>query len=213
MQVFDIPIIQLQKASWNSNKMDQTMLAKLRSSVTRFAPLENLVARPLGGEAAAYEVLSGNQRLDLFRELGWETLPCVIVDLDDAEARLLAQALNHIHGEDDPGLRAELLRIVLTSIPESQVLNILPETAASLQELASLGQETIAEYLRKFQAAQPARLRHLTLQLTSAQLEVVEAALERFLTAAKEDLGGSPNLRGTALYLLCQKFLDQEEQS
>ena len=82
-----------------------------------------------------------------------------------------------------------------------------------MQAMASLGQEDMAEYLKNFQAAQSAKLRHLNLQLTQAQLEVVEEALARFLTAAKADPGGSPNQRGTAMYLLCQQFLSLEEQS
>ena len=211
MNSFDIPVDQLMEAHWNPNQMGQAMLAKLKKSLIKFGLVENLVVRPQ--REGLYEVLSGNQRLQQIKELGWESVPCVIVDLGDAEARLLAQSLAHIHGQEDLGLRAELMREILDTIPQEQVLEVLPETPASLQAMASLGEVDMAEYLKNFQAAQPAKLRHFNLQFTPAQLEVVEQAIDRFVAAAKEDQGGSPNQRGTALYLLCQYFLDKEDQS
>ena len=70
----------------------------LRSSISKYGLVQNLVVRRIGDK---YEVLSGNQRLKLLREFNVKIVPGVIVDLDDAHARLLAQALNHIHGDDD----------------------------------------------------------------------------------------------------------------
>jgi ParB family transcriptional regulator, chromosome partitioning protein len=108
MNFIDIPLDQLREASWNPNQMDGAMLERLRESLRRFDVVTNLVVRPLRG--ASYEVISGNQRLQVLRELGRESVPCAVVDLDDAHARLLAQALNRVQGEDDLGLRADLLR-------------------------------------------------------------------------------------------------------
>ena len=138
-----------------------------------------------------------------------EMAPCMIINLDDAPARLLSQALNHIRGEDDLGLRAELMRKVIAAIPEEDILATLPETADSLRQLASLGQETIAVYLQNWQKAQTARLKHLQFQLTPNQLEIVEEALARVLPVAKQEQRSSPNARGTGLYLLARFYLEK----
>ena len=50
-----------------------------------------------------------------------------VVNLDDTHAQLLAQALNHIGGEGNLGLKAELMREVLADLPEEQVLSALQE--------------------------------------------------------------------------------------
>jgi ParB family transcriptional regulator, chromosome partitioning protein len=210
MQMVDLPIDQLQEAPWNPNQMDKAMLQKLRESLTRYGLVQNLVVRPLDKDC--YEVLSGNQRLQVLRELKHSPVPCMVVNLDDAHARLLGQALNRIQGEDDLGLRAQLLRVVLQALPQRDVLNLLPETTQSLQAMASLGQEDMARHLQNWQQAQGARLKHLAFQLLPDQLAVVEETLSRLLPLARQAQSPSPNARGTALYLLCLGYLEREER-
>lgn len=210
MEVIEIPVEQLREAPWNANVMDAAMRKRLVASVERYGLVENLVARPLGKDR--YEVLGGNQRLGVLREMGYESIPCVVVELDDAHARLLSQALNRIAGEDDLGLRAELARQVLESIGEEDVLSLLPETEDSLAALAALGQDTIGEHLEAWEKAQGARLKHFAVQLTPAQLETVEEALGLFMDQARTSNSGNPNMRGNALYLMCRACLDKEQQ-
>jgi ParB family chromosome partitioning protein len=170
--------------------------------------VQNLVVRQVAG---GYEVLSGNHRLKLLKELYITMVPCVVVDIDDAHARLLAQALNHIHGDDDLGLRAELIREVMQVLPEEEVLAVLPDTMDGLKGMASLGKETMAGYLQNWEKARAVRLRNLVFKVTEEQLKCVEKAIERALPEARRHQGISPNARGTALYLICKSFLDKEK--
>ena len=209
MRIVEIAVYQLREAQWNPNQMDGGMLTYLRESIKRHGLVENLVVRQVGEDI--YEVLSGNQRLSMLREMGYVNVPCVVVELDDKHARLLAQALNHIHGEDDIGLRAELLREVLDTVSEGEVVSLLPDTAASLRAIATMGQETMADYLRSWEQARLARLRPLHFRLTKQQVETVEAAISRMLVQARQVKGDSPNVRGTALYLLCKFYLGRED--
>ncbi len=208
MQIINLQLSQLQAATWNANRMDSAALSRLRHSVSRYGMVLNLVVRSQAD--GHYEVLSGNQRLTVLMELGYDEVPCVVVKVDDAHARLLAQALNRIQGEDNLGLKADLVREVLKTLPKEEVLSLLPETTESLQALSSLGQETMANYLQNWQLAQAAKLKHLQFQLLPSQLDVVEEALSQLLPQAKEALGESPNIRGTALFLLCQQYLKEE---
>jgi len=211
MQTINLPLESLREAHWNTNRMNEVMVSRLRESILRYGLVENLVTRALGEHT--YEVIGGNWRLKVLRDLGFTDAPCFILSLDDVQARLLAQALNRIEGEDDLGLRAELLRSVLQAMPEAEVLAILPDTAESLRALASLGQESMAEHLEKWRQAQGARLKHLQFQLTSDQLEVVEEALAKLLPQASRGLRDNPNTRGEALYLLCRQYLEKEDKS
>ncbi|MBI4311518.1 MAG: ParB N-terminal domain-containing protein [Chloroflexi bacterium] len=199
MTIVELPIEQIRPARWNANEQGADMRARLRRSIQRFGLVVPLVVRRLGD---GYETIGGNQRLAVLQELGVATANAVVVEADDAQARLLSQSLNHIGGSDNAGLRGELLREVLASIPQQEVLALLPETTATLTALVSIGQEDIAERLRAFEQLQAARLRHFQAQLTPAQLEVVEEALAPFLAEVSDGEGGNPNRRGLALYHL-----------
>ena len=207
MRVTELPISVLGAAEWNPNVMDASALDLLRASIQRFGMIVPLVVRHLSMDA--YETIGGAHRLQVLTELGTETAPCVVVEADDAEARLLAQALNRIQGEDDIGLRAESLRCILDHLSHEEVLSILPETTESLNEIATVGTANLSERLQAWQEAQAARLRHLTFQLTPVQLELVEEALERTMDGATKP-NANPNRRGNALFNLCKMFLQFE---
>jgi len=209
MGVIELPIEVLKEAAWNVNQVDGAMMQRLRTSIEKYGLVQNLVVRQVTG---GYEVLSGNHRLRLLKELDIKKAPCVIVDVDDAHARLLAQALNHIHGDDDLGLRAELIREVMQVIPEDEVLSILPDTLSGLKGMASLGQETMAGYLQNWEKARAVRLRNLIFKLTEEQLQTVETAIQQILPEAKRQQGISPNARSTGLYLICRYFIDKESK-
>ncbi|MFQ5874640.1 MAG: ParB/RepB/Spo0J family partition protein [Dehalococcoidia bacterium] len=206
MDLVELPLSDLREAPWNPNIMSPEMLARLERSIARYGVVENLVVRPVGD---GFEVLSGNQRLKVYRNLEVETAPCVVVDLDDYQAGLLTQVLNRTRGEDDLGLKAELMQGLLKVISQDDLQALLPETDSTLQALATLGQENMAQHLQAWQKAQAARLHHLTFQLTPDQLEVVEEGLKRFMPKAREIKKAGPNIRGTALFLLCKSYLER----
>ena len=210
MKVIDIPLVQIGVTDWNPNQMDDAMGARLRRSIERFGLVAPLVVRKTG--EASYETVGGAQRLWVLQKLGFTHVPSVVVGVDDNQARLLSQALNRIQGEDDLGLKPELLREVLEQVPQEQVLVLLPETTHSLQAFVNLGQIDIAQYLRNWERTQAARLHHFQFQLTTSQLEVVQEALalaKLKVDAAQTD---SPNVRGTALFLLCEAYLTEHKE-
>lgn len=205
MKVIELPVSALRPAPWNPNAMDPAMAARLKTSIARFGLVENLVVRPKAD--GTFEVLSGNQRLTAVKNLRFTEAPCVVADLADADAMLLAQALNQIEGEDDQGRRAELMRRVLTSLSEDEVIAVLPESVESLRSLTSLGQDDLAASLNAWQKAQAARLEHLTFQLTEIQRRDVEKALGSVPTVDASETG-NPNARGNVLHELCRQYLE-----
>ena len=135
-----------------------------------------------------------------------------MVDLDDAHARLLAQAMNHIHGEDNAGLRAELLRCVLDSVPQEEVLSLLPETHDGLQALVSLGEEDLAAHLQAWQQSRAARLKLLQFRVMKPHAQVVHRAVDLALQQHADEEAGVPNARGGALYRICKWYLQASDR-
>ena len=204
MEVVDLSIESIESPEWNPNEMGADLRAHLRRSISEFGMVVPLVVRAAGADR--YETVGGAQRLSVLRDMSVAKAPCVVVEANDGEARLLSQALNHIAGEDNLGLRAALVRYLLETLPQDRVLAVLPDSAEGLQALASLGEDDIAGYLTAWQRVQGARLRHLQFQLTDDQLAIVEEAL-RQVPANHEEQRGSPNRKGIALTKICRVYL------
>jgi ParB family transcriptional regulator, chromosome partitioning protein len=207
MQAVEISVSKLREAPWNPNQMDEAMRQRLIHSLNRYGLVQPLVVRTVEDH---YEVLNGNQRLRAIRQIGFTSAPCVIVKLDDREAMLLAETLNSLHGEDDMALKGSLLEDILSRIPQKEVLSLLPETADSLQALASLSEADLAEHLKAWEEARAVRLKHLQLQLTPQQLETVEKAINSVLPMAKVEGFPNPNNRSNAIFLLCKYHLERK---
>ena len=109
--VVDLAVEKIEAPDWNPNEMDQDMRSHLRRSMERFGNLIPLVVRIIG--KGQYETVGGAHRLEVLKESGCGTAPCVVVDVNDSEARLLSQALNHIPGSDTLDFRAQFLRALL----------------------------------------------------------------------------------------------------
>ncbi|MDD5605143.1 MAG: ParB N-terminal domain-containing protein [Dehalococcoidales bacterium] len=209
MKIVDIRLKKLKPSPWNPNRMEEAIVARLKSSLARYGMVEPLVVRPISDY---YEILGGNQRFKLISEIGLDPVPCVIVDLDDTQAKILAQALNGLHGEDDLGLKAKILTEALQTISPKELISILPETADSLKSLSQINEIDMAEHLQAWNKAQKGKLRHLQVQLTSDQMAVVEKALNLILPEVKAGEASSPNLRGCGIYLICKSFLEWRDR-
>jgi DNA modification methylase len=132
MNVTYVDIERLVEAEWNANRVSPGRLAKIRRSIEQFGLVENFVARPHPGQPDCFEVLSGNHRLRILKDLGYQQAPVVVVEYDDAKARLLAQTLNRTRGVDDPKKYAQLLETVLADFAVEEVTALLPETEATI---------------------------------------------------------------------------------
>src|SRR4051812_9987284 len=113
MHVESIALGLLRPAAWNANRVSRATRAKIRRSIEEFGVVENLVARRHPDEDGLLEVISGNHRLEILGELGHSEAPVVVVTLDDAHARILAQTLNRTRGKDDPLAYRQLLEELL----------------------------------------------------------------------------------------------------
>lgn len=83
----------------------------LAASIARHGLLSPLAVRRVEG---GYELVAGERRLRALRLLGWKSAPCVLLDADDLESRLLS-LIENIQREDLHYLdEAEACRAILS---------------------------------------------------------------------------------------------------
>ena len=207
MELTNIPAAALRAAPWNPNSMSAAMEAHLAASLDRFGLVVPVVVRPDG--PGHYEVIGGNQRLAALQARGVDPIPCVVVTVDDTEARLLAQALNAIHGADDWNAKAALVRDLLASLPPETVAALLPDTPTALASWATLGQQgpaTLAQAVAVWDRAKAVRLERVSFPFTPTQKATVEAAITQALPGVA-DITTTPNRRALALVAICTAWL------
>jgi len=130
MEVQKVPIGDLRYLKSNYREIPTTNMAGLKNSLKHFGQ-----QLPLIVNKNTMEVVGGNQRLKAMKEMGWENVEVVFVDLDEKEADMLALALNN------PGIQgqySEKVNDLLENLRKSD-LNLFD--SLKLYDLAQKGKD------------------------------------------------------------------------
>lgn len=106
--VREIEISKLNEAPYNPRiKLEPGMpeWEKLKKSIEQFGNVEPIVWNERTGN-----VVGGHQRLAVLKDMGYEAVPCSVVDLDDTDEKLLNIALNKIKGRWDYDKLEDILK-------------------------------------------------------------------------------------------------------
>jgi ParB/RepB/Spo0J family partition protein len=209
LKVVDLPVSRLQPNPWNPNRVPPELFAKLRAYIEREGFVEPLVVRP-AKEAGWYEILGGEHRWRVARELGYETVPCNVVTLDDRRAKVLSVNLNELKGQSVPALLAELIHDLSRDLSLDDLASQLPwdvTQLADLQQLLRIPDGLESELAAEAERMERERPRVLAFALSPEQEAVVEAAI----TQALADVAGTS--RGAALTHIAQHYLREKEQA
>lgn len=105
-QLTDVPVERCVALRRNPQFVSPHQMDALKASMTRDGFLAPVLLRPLGDD---FEVVSGNHRVMAARELGFPTVPAIVIDLDDRQAARVAVNLNTVHGDPTAELLAPFL--------------------------------------------------------------------------------------------------------
>jgi ParB/RepB/Spo0J family partition protein len=104
-QVRPIELDQLSEAATNPNSMAPESFAMLKEAIRRAGFLQPVLVRTAvvrtegGVDALGYEIIDGHHRVAAARELAYASVPCVVVEADDATTLALRIGMNRMRGE------------------------------------------------------------------------------------------------------------------
>lgn len=125
MNVELIAIDSLKAAGYNARTMNQHDFESLQRSIDEFGFVDPAIVNKRNNT-----IVGGHMRVNAARELGYETVPVVYVDLDEQKEKSLNIALNKITGEFDNEMLDELLRELddesrlLTGFSDDEILKL-----------------------------------------------------------------------------------------
>ena len=131
MRIKQIALTDLTPADYNPRKDLQPGEAdyeKLRRSLSEFGYVEPVIWNKTTGN-----VVGGHQRLKVLADLGYKTVDCVVVELDETREKALNVALNKISGDWDDSKLALLIAdldasdfdVELTGFDESEIQQLI----------------------------------------------------------------------------------------
>lgn len=106
MNIKEVDINILKEATYNPRKdlkEGDKEYNKIKKSILEFGYVDPIIIN------SDYTIIGGHQRYKVLRDIGYEKVDCVIVDLDKEKEKALNVALNKISGDWDKEKLAELL--------------------------------------------------------------------------------------------------------
>lgn len=134
IEFLNIPVGELRKNPWNTNKVPVDNEGKIRRSIERNGMFKPIIVREVAG-VPGYEIIGGEHRWEQAIELGYETVPVANLGyITDLHAKEIGVIDNARYGADDTLTFSELLK-ELGDISELQ--DFLPYGNADLDALFS----------------------------------------------------------------------------
>lgn len=110
-----VPVASLKEANYNPRKHDKATADQLKESIRRFGAVNPIIVNEAKGREGI--VVGGNFRLEVLKELGYETVPVVFVNIPEIEReKELNIRLNKNSGEFNLNLLAEFDESLLADI-------------------------------------------------------------------------------------------------
>ena len=202
LTIVEIGVEKLKPNPWNPNRMSDEMRAKLKVYIEREGFVEPLVVRRKG---EGFEILGGYHRWGIAKELGYETVPCVVLDLDDRRAKILSVNLNEMKGQSLPNLLANLVHDLSKQLTLEDLESQLPYSISELKDSLELLKipDGLEAYLNE-EAERQESERPTILSFVVEDAETVERAIDK----AQET--GAGQTRGLALVDIARRYLERE---
>jgi ParB family chromosome partitioning protein len=197
----EIEVERLKLNPWNPNRMSEEMYHKLREYVKREGLVEPIVVRP---HSDGYQILGGYHRWKIAKELGYQTVPCALVELDDRRAKILSVNLNEMKGQSVSVLLSELVHDLSQELTLEDLESQLPYSEAELNDALELMKipDGLEAYLEEEMAKAERESPHI-LSFVVEDVDTVEQAIER----ASQANGGLT--RGKALVEIARQYLSE----
>lgn len=213
MEIVQIDIKKVNPNAYNPNVMSEEMLNKLREEIRSKGMCAPILVRPLGGDGD-YEIVDGYHRWTVCQELGFTTVPCVVKEYDDKEAKIKTLQMNYMRGEAAPLKLAMLLHDLNREITLDDLSGRLPYDEGRIQdslELLKLPEDFMRQIEDQAAAEEKEAPMVMTFVFKKEQVDIINQAV-----ALANDLfalsATSKNVKAASIECICRHFIETAKQ-
>ena len=119
----------------NPNEMGKADFAKLVENIKRTGLYEPAIVRPSVAEAGCFELINGHHRCRALKQLGEETVNCIVWDVGDDQVDIFLSTLNRLGGKDNVSKKARLLKRLNEKLSSKDISKLLPMSKIAIEKL------------------------------------------------------------------------------
>ena len=137
----DIPTDDIDPDPANPNTVSGKLMDALRADIVERGFVQPVLVRPYKGR---YRIIDGEHRWRVLKEAGAETVPCVVDDAGEDDARLRLLTMNRLRGEFAPVKLAKVLAKLAEQMDEQELadrLGMEEEEYESIRAVEEAGQD------------------------------------------------------------------------
>jgi ParB family chromosome partitioning protein len=132
LNLLNADINNLQPNPWNTNIVSPENEEKIKQSLIRFGMFRPIIVRELKDEPGTLEILGGQHRWMVAKELGYTEVPVInLGPIDDTKAKEIGLVDNGRYGQDDTIALSELLK----ELGSEDIELFLPYTDKELENI------------------------------------------------------------------------------
>jgi len=137
MGFIEFGIDKLVKADWNYKTEDLDKSEKLKANIKRNGQVENILIREL--DTGFFEVVNGNHRLDVFKDLGLKKVMCYnLGSISEQQAMRIAIETNETRFESDSIILGERIKELTKEFELEDLVSTLPYTEKEIENFKTL---------------------------------------------------------------------------
>lgn len=139
-----IDVRQIEENPWNPNAIEERLFKTLKTYMRRIGFVGAIVVRPISENR--YQIIDGAHRYKAAIENGYTEIPCIVLSMDDAEAKLATLNFNRLKGEMESLKLADLIKDLdqsfddlskLTGFMESEIQYLIKSLDSGYDQFAS----------------------------------------------------------------------------
>lgn len=177
VEVVDLKTDSIVPDPMNPNALNSEVMDALKTDILENGFVQPILVRPHEGK---YRCIDGEHRWRVLSEAGAETVPCIIDDAGEDDARLRLLSMNRLRGQFEPVSLAKVLASLSDKVGEDELRTRLgmdeiewQDAVAGIIEVPEVEVEQTAPEIMSWRFGLP-------------EYEVVEAALQAQIDAGAE---------------------------